>query len=127
MTDNVCGHVNKHSPKPYLECSLEEGHEGNHSAKHKVKATQLSGLLDDEGMNKLENKVEDGVSYYIGEVEAHWSDIAGTAPEDIKPRSPGIEIIDSVKQKEWETDKTISELQEELAKMEKRFAALEKK
>jgi|SaaInl7_135m_RNA_FD_contig_41_761687_length_3531_multi_14_in_0_out_0_4 hypothetical protein len=135
MTENVCGHVNKHSPKPFVKCKLIKGHEGNHKGVSPVRTSQLSPHLSNEEFEKYEIETdENGLTWHVGEIESEWNDIAGTPANEIIPRSPGVEIIDSASQKAWERDELVSDLQKELAeqksmnaKFEERFAALESK
>jgi hypothetical protein len=96
-----CGHVNKHSlgvdRKPdNLACTLEKGHEGNHSALHFESSTQLSPMLSEAEQNKY-NIIDgdDGKTYYEGYIERHWTDDAGIPASEIKPRSPGEQLINA--------------------------------
>jgi hypothetical protein len=114
----LCGHVNRHSPEPHLVCTLEKGHIGNHRATKLVKASQLSGLLEEDMLSLYEYKEdENGVGWYVGDIPSEWSDIAGTPVSEIVPASPGIEIIDYEQQKEWERDQEIAGLQDQIAEL----------
>jgi hypothetical protein len=94
-----CGHINRHSigvdGKPdNLECTLDSGHPGAHSAPHHEIAKQLSGTLEDEDRDVFETKYdEQGELYYEGHPLRSWTDAAGIPAKEIKPVSPGLELV----------------------------------
>lgn len=119
---NFCGHVNKHSfgidGKPdNLQCTLEKGHEGLHSALHHEEGTQLSGMLDTSEQETFEWNEERKV--YEGYILRHWDDMAGIPAKDIKPRNPGEEILNADHLFGVKQSARISELEEKLARLEK--------
>jgi len=148
MTEEKCGHINKHSHDEYgklddLACDLEQGHGGDHSAMHFERATKFSEALTQKEAEKFiymmacptckKFKVggaycpdcltafpENTPHYYEGEIRREWNDAAGTLASEIVPISPGIEVISS--------DHMFPQLQQEkMQEMERRMAELEGK
>ena len=119
-----CGHVNRHSfgmdGKPdNLACTLEKGHTGDHCAVHDERATSISGALTPEEMNNYKDAIIDGKKYYVASVNRFWKDIAGTPANEIKPGSPGEELVQY-------KDPEIASQAKEIAELKKIVADLQK-
>lgn len=141
--EKKCGHKNIHV-EPNLVCEKPLGHEGNHGATEKVKTLQLSAMLDEHEASKFTPEpafLPDGVTpildaygnqrvLYTGETYSEWSDLAGTPADQIKPGSPGIQVIQSGEFAGQAGQAKLEALQAELLRQEQayeeRIANLEK-
>lgn len=64
----LCGHVNRHYTGDHeMTCDLDPGHEGDHHAKY-FTTDYIAGEI-----------------VFSGEKDTHWSDMAGTPVDEIKP------------------------------------------
>lgn len=123
-TIDLCGHINRHSygvdGKPdELSCDLPLGHEGNHGAWHYEEGTQLSSMLTDDESQKFEVKYmdDDGKPLYAGTIRREWNDMAGIPANEIKPNTPGIEIINASHLFPQQQANEISDLKKQVAEL----------
>ncbi len=98
----LCGHVNKHSygedgKLDYLSCTLPPGHAGDNTADHLEAAKELHPDMTAAQMKRFEEVIDPktGEPTYRGMVERSWGEMAGIPVEEIKPSSPGEELLSS--------------------------------